>query len=207
MPSASMSTPSATSDVPKFCGARLVSAITFDSRRCENAWKIVKPKPISDSAVRMIDISVRSALMRARWNDMPVRREESSTETWSASSSARRRAMSGPSVFFSVIDVFMRELRGELEGWGGTAVPGALERDHTRDRRRPRRTRPLQLASGATAAHARPTSACGRPRNIDGANPHKLASYFYVAHRPAACRSSVLLLKAIADNYASGPFP
>jgi hypothetical protein len=31
----------------------------------------------------MTDISVRSALKRVRWNDMPVRREESSTETLS----------------------------------------------------------------------------------------------------------------------------
>ncbi len=31
----------------------------------------------------MTDIRVRSALMRVRWNDMPVRREDSSTEIWS----------------------------------------------------------------------------------------------------------------------------
>ena len=35
---------------------------------------------ISDSEVRITHISVRSALMRVRWNDMPVRREDSSTE-------------------------------------------------------------------------------------------------------------------------------
>ena len=40
----------------------------------------MKPKQISDSEVRITDISVRSALMRVRWNDMPVRRDESSTE-------------------------------------------------------------------------------------------------------------------------------
>ena len=45
-----------------------------DSRALLNTWKIVKPKPISDSEVRITDISVRSALMRVRWNDMPVRR-------------------------------------------------------------------------------------------------------------------------------------
>ena len=38
---------------------------------------------ISDSDVRITDISVRSALMRVRWNDMPVRRDDSSTEIWS----------------------------------------------------------------------------------------------------------------------------
>jgi hypothetical protein len=40
----------------------------------------VNPNPISDSDVRITDISVRSALMRVRWNDMPVRREDSSVE-------------------------------------------------------------------------------------------------------------------------------
>ncbi len=70
-----MTIPSATSASPKFCGAWLDAAIIFASRAFENTWKIVKPKPISESAVRMIDISVRSALMRVRWNDMPVRRE------------------------------------------------------------------------------------------------------------------------------------
>ena len=40
----------------------------------------MKPKPISDSDVRMTDISVRSADMRVRWNDMPVRRADSSVE-------------------------------------------------------------------------------------------------------------------------------
>ena len=45
----------------------------------------MKPNEISDSEVRITDISVRSALMRVRWNDMPVRREESSTEMRSGS--------------------------------------------------------------------------------------------------------------------------
>lgn len=45
----------------------------------------MKPKEISDSEVRITDISVRSALMRVRWNDMPVRREDSSTEIRSGS--------------------------------------------------------------------------------------------------------------------------
>jgi hypothetical protein len=43
----------------------------------------VKPNEISESEVRITDISVRSALMRVRWNDMPVRREDNSTEIWS----------------------------------------------------------------------------------------------------------------------------
>ncbi len=38
----------------------------------------MNPKPINDSEVRITDIKVRSALMRVRWNDMPVRRAESS---------------------------------------------------------------------------------------------------------------------------------
>src|SRR5579862_5677458 len=46
---------------------------------------MVKPKPISDSAVRITLINVRSALMRVRWNDMPVRRDESSTDILSGS--------------------------------------------------------------------------------------------------------------------------
>src|SRR4030095_1526706 len=41
---------------------------------------MVKPKPISDRDVRMTDINVRSALNRVRWNDIPVRRDESSVE-------------------------------------------------------------------------------------------------------------------------------
>src|SRR6185369_6551289 len=39
---------------------------------------MVKPKPISDSAVRITDINVRSALIRVRWKDIPVRRAASS---------------------------------------------------------------------------------------------------------------------------------
>ena len=55
-------------------GARLASCSFW------NTWKIVKPKLISDSDVRITDISVRSALIRVRWNDMPVRRDDSSTD-------------------------------------------------------------------------------------------------------------------------------
>ena len=40
----------------------------------------MNPKPINDSDVRMTDISVRSALILVRWNDIPVRRDESSVE-------------------------------------------------------------------------------------------------------------------------------
>ena len=40
----------------------------------------MNPKPISESDVRITDINVRSALMRVRWNDIPVRRAASSTE-------------------------------------------------------------------------------------------------------------------------------
>src|SRR6516165_4967213 len=42
---------------------------------------MVKPKLMSDSAVRMTAISVRSAAMRVRWNAMPVRRIASSVVT------------------------------------------------------------------------------------------------------------------------------
>src|SRR4030095_15819676 len=41
---------------------------------------MVKPKTISESDVRITDINVRSALIRVRWKDIPVRRAESSTE-------------------------------------------------------------------------------------------------------------------------------
>jgi hypothetical protein len=47
---------------------------TFASNIFWNIWKMVKPKPMSDSEVRITDIKVRSALMRVRWNDIPVRR-------------------------------------------------------------------------------------------------------------------------------------
>jgi hypothetical protein len=58
----------------------------------ERLFRMVKPKLINDSDVRMTDISVRSALMRVRWNDMPARREESSTETFSGSRGIEREA-------------------------------------------------------------------------------------------------------------------
>src|SRR4051812_13612563 len=41
---------------------------------------MVKPKLISDSEVRITLIRVRSALMRVRWNDSPVRRLDNSME-------------------------------------------------------------------------------------------------------------------------------
>ncbi len=43
----------------------------------------MKPNEISESEVRITDIRVRSALIRVRWNDMPVRRDDSSTDIWS----------------------------------------------------------------------------------------------------------------------------
>ena len=72
--------PSATSVMPKLRGARGVGDACLPRCSFSNTWKIVKPKLISDSEVRITDIKVRSALMRVRWNDMPVRRAESSTE-------------------------------------------------------------------------------------------------------------------------------
>src|SRR5690606_8140715 len=69
--------PSATSAMPKLrSGATLTS--TPRSRSFSKIWKIVKPKPISDSEVRITDMSVRSALIRVRWNDSSVRRMDSS---------------------------------------------------------------------------------------------------------------------------------
>src|SRR5271167_3231818 len=80
MPITSIAMPSATSTMPK-CRAAWVSLSTsLLSLSLSKTWKIVKPKLISDSEVRITDISVRSALMRVRWNDMPVRRADSSTE-------------------------------------------------------------------------------------------------------------------------------
>ena len=65
--------PSATSVVPKLRGA-CGGVSTFASLSFSKNWKIVKPKLISDSEVRITDMSVLSADMRVRWNDMPVRR-------------------------------------------------------------------------------------------------------------------------------------
>jgi hypothetical protein len=46
--------------------ARLVRALhEIRVAQLRKNWKMVKPKLISDSDVRMIDISVRSALIRA----------------------------------------------------------------------------------------------------------------------------------------------
>ena len=45
----------------------------------------MKPNPINDSEVRITDINVRSALMRVRWNDIPVRLDASSVEILAAS--------------------------------------------------------------------------------------------------------------------------
>ena len=43
-------------------------------------WAMVKPKLMSDSDVRITDISVRSALKRVRWKDIPVRRADISSD-------------------------------------------------------------------------------------------------------------------------------
>ena len=57
--------PSSTSAMPKLWPALLLFSMPA-SCAFWNTWKIVKPKPISESDVRMTDISVRSALMRVR---------------------------------------------------------------------------------------------------------------------------------------------
>jgi hypothetical protein len=87
MPSTNMAIPSATRVVPKLRAAWALDSVPA-SRSVSKTWKIVNPKPISDSAVRITDISMRSALMRVRWNDMPVRRDDSSTEMRSGSEAA-----------------------------------------------------------------------------------------------------------------------
>src|SRR5215468_6492199 len=51
---------------------------------------MVKPKPMSDRDVRITDISVRSALNRVRWNDIPVCRAASSCEADSGGSGVGR---------------------------------------------------------------------------------------------------------------------
>jgi hypothetical protein len=68
----------------------------------------VKPKLISDNEVRITDISVRSALMRVRWNDIPVRRDPSSTDGSS------------------------NGLAAELGGRGKFGSSGAMRRAHQR---------------------------------------------------------------------------
>ena len=57
--------PSHTSAWPKWRGA---APLCITSAACNlwKNWKIVKPNPISDNAVRITDISVRSALKRVR---------------------------------------------------------------------------------------------------------------------------------------------
>src|SRR5262245_19901595 len=86
MPPISMRMPSATSVTPKLRGAAVCASVPASLSFWKN-WKIVNPKPISDSDVRITDISVRSALMRVRWNDMPVRRIDSSVEMLSGAES------------------------------------------------------------------------------------------------------------------------
>src|SRR5579863_2767854 len=77
MPRTSITMPSATRASPKLRGAAAFLMISR-SRSFSNTCAMVKPKPISEREVRITDISVRSALIRVRWNDMPVRRDESS---------------------------------------------------------------------------------------------------------------------------------
>src|SRR5882672_5307170 len=79
MPTTSIPIPKYTNVSPKLRGDLLFLS-TPASCSFWKTWKIVKPKPINDSEVRITDISVRSALIRVRWNDIPVRRDDSSTE-------------------------------------------------------------------------------------------------------------------------------
>ena len=79
MPTTSIPIPRHTNISPKLRGELLLLS-TPASCSFWKTWKIVKPNPIKDSEVRITDISVRSALIRVRWNDMPVRREDSSTD-------------------------------------------------------------------------------------------------------------------------------
>ena len=81
MPISSMAMPSSTSVMPKLRAACSCPSMVRASCSFWKTWKMVKPKLISAMAVRITDISVRSALSLVRWNDMPVRRDDSSTET------------------------------------------------------------------------------------------------------------------------------
>src|SRR5262245_16784692 len=80
MPMTSIAMPSQTRVEPKVFVSLARSIRTFDDLSFEKNWKIVNPKLISESDVRITDMSVRSALMRVRWNDMPVRRADSSVD-------------------------------------------------------------------------------------------------------------------------------
>ena len=75
--------PITTSAPPK---SRDAPALLMTALSCSfwNTWAMVKPKLMSESDVRITDISVRSADMRVRWNDMPVRRAESSIDALSS---------------------------------------------------------------------------------------------------------------------------
>src|SRR5215469_538177 len=77
IPRISMPMPSSTSDSPKLRAGAAPLSTPASFSLLKNV-KMVKPKLMSDSAVRMTAISVRSAAMRVRWNAMPVRRIASS---------------------------------------------------------------------------------------------------------------------------------
>src|SRR5262245_37273728 len=116
MPTTSIPMPSATSAMPKWSGA---AALFSSSASCAfwNTWKMVKPNPMSDSEVRITDISVRSALMRVRWNDIPVRRAESSTEMRSELDSEVTRTLDGSSMpSFSDHARFPERAQDHLDG-------------------------------------------------------------------------------------------
>ena len=87
---------------------------TFDSCSFWKIWKIVKPKPISENEVRITDISVRSALMRVRWNDIPVRRDASSVEMLAESDCDVIRALACSSMRSPLDDVHLRVARRRI---------------------------------------------------------------------------------------------
>ena len=92
--------PITTSAAPKLCAAEALLMTAF-SCNFWKAWAMVKPKPMSESEVRITDISVRSADIRVRWNDMPVRRAESSVDARSDTDAPAGVAPAGPSCGFN----------------------------------------------------------------------------------------------------------
>jgi hypothetical protein len=110
-----------TSAWPKLRDAALFFC-TSDACRFWKNWKIVKPKPIKDREVRITDINVRSALLRVRWNDMPVRRNESSVDA-SAEPAPARPSLAGLSRTGSLL-IGLPSARC-AQGFRGRERPGA----------------------------------------------------------------------------------
>ena len=92
--SSSANARSTSSPTPKTVSRRAVSS-AGDAATINEDTTTTIPVLINDSDVRITDISVRSALMRVRWNDMPVRRIDSSTEMLSGERTKAMRPSRG----------------------------------------------------------------------------------------------------------------